>query len=86
MPPPDDVWNGDVESFDDDDSTDAAASETESDVTCPHCGKTVTIGLDPAGGQAQDYVEDCEVCCRPWRVQVWYDAAGAAEVQVQALE
>jgi len=86
MTPSDDGWNDDAESFDDDDAPDAAAAETESDVWCPHCGKTVTIALDPAGGRAQDYVEDCEACCRPWRVRVWYDAAGAAEVQLHALE
>ncbi|MGH8698751.1 MAG: CPXCG motif-containing cysteine-rich protein [Burkholderiales bacterium] len=31
-------------------------------------------------------MEDCEVCCRPWRVRLWYDATGAAEVQVLLLE
>lgn len=50
------------------------------EVACPHCGETVTIILDPGGGTRQDYVEDCEVCCRPWRVQVRYDGVGVATV------
>jgi len=56
--------------------------QTEADVTCPHCGEALTIGLDPAGGSEQEYVEDCQVCCRPWLVRVRYDGRGAARVTV----
>jgi transposase-like protein len=88
MPPRDDAESEQPESFDDQDeaAADATALETEAEVNCPHCGETLTIALDPAGGRSQDYVEDCEVCCRPWRVKLWYDASGAAEVQVQAVD
>jgi hypothetical protein len=41
------------------------------------------IGLDPGGGDTQDYVEDCPVCCRPWRVSVRYDDEGAASVRIE---
>ncbi len=81
-----DRLNDDAEFLEDDPQADGAALETEADVTCPHCGQTLTIALDPGGGRAQDYVEDCEVCCRPWRVRVWYDAAGVPEVQVHPVE
>lgn len=41
---------------------------------CPYCAAPVELVVDPAGGGAQDYVEDCEVCCRPWRVSLrWED-------------
>jgi Cysteine-rich CPXCG len=63
-----------------------AALDTEADVTCPHCGETITITLDPAGGRTQEYDEDCQVCCRPWRVRLWYDAARAVEVQLLPVE
>ncbi len=63
----------DADSLDEGEAEDAAALETEADVTCPHCGETMTITLDPGGGRAQEYVEDCQVCCRPWRVRLWYD-------------
>ncbi|MDQ3137761.1 MAG: CPXCG motif-containing cysteine-rich protein [Gemmatimonadota bacterium] len=42
------------------------------------------IGLDPGSGRHQEYVEDCQVCCRPWRVVVTYLPDGAAEVVVEA--
>ena len=34
----------------------------------------------------QRYVEDCQVCCRPWRVSVTFDADGHAIVDVEQLE
>jgi len=40
------------------------------DVSCPYCGERVEVILDPGGGAEQEYVEDCEVCCRPWQVHV----------------
>ena len=55
----------------------------EATVTCPHCGEAVVIMLDPAGGSRQEYIEDCEVCCRPWQVQVHY-AGGSVDVSVNA--
>ena len=37
-------------------------------VTCPYCGEDVEIfiELDVRGS----FVQDCEVCCNPWRVRV----------------
>ncbi len=58
--------------------------ETEAEVSCPHCGEAVTIAADPGGGAVQTYVEDCQVCCRPWQVHVSYDDHGAVHVWVEA--
>src|SRR3989449_4114576 len=82
MPPPDhDPVRDDADSFEEGEQEDAAALETEADVTCPHCGETMTITLDPGGGRAQEYVEDCQVCCRPWRGRLWDDAPRAPDLQ-----
>jgi hypothetical protein len=55
-------------------------------VVCPYCGEEVEITLDAGGDENQEYVEDCEVCCRPWTVTVHYRSGGAAEVRVEKLE
>lgn len=55
-------------------------------VICPHCGEANELGLDPGSGPEQEYVEDCQVCCRPWRVTVRYADDGAADVFTEALE
>jgi hypothetical protein len=61
-------------------------AQTEATVVCPYCAEEVEIVIDPGGGPSQLYVEDCEVCCQPWRVSVSYDEAGQAEVVVTALD
>ena len=37
-------------------------------VTCPYCGEEVEIYVEP--DVRGSFVQDCEVCCNPWRVQV----------------
>jgi Cysteine-rich CPXCG len=37
-------------------------------VTCPYCGEEVAIYVEPDVGGS--FVQDCEVCCSPWRVHV----------------
>ena len=55
-------------------------AETGAAVTCPYCGQINEIALDPGSGNEQEYVEDCQVCCRPWRVVVRYLPDGTADV------
>jgi hypothetical protein len=50
---------------------------------CPYCGESCEILVDPGGGEHQQYIEDCPVCCRPWQVRVdWFD--GEAVIQLEA--
>jgi transposase-like protein len=58
-------------------------ADTSATVLCPYCGQENAIALDPGSGTRQDYVEDCQVCCRPWHVTVQYTAEGAALVSVE---
>jgi hypothetical protein len=37
-------------------------------VTCPYCGEEVEIYVEP--DVRGSFVQDCEVCCNPWRVRV----------------
>ena len=80
-----DIFDDELEQDGDDDAADSSF-DTEIGTSCPHCGAPVHLVLDPAGGREQEYVEDCEVCCRPWKVQLHYDARGAADVQLEGLE
>jgi len=40
---------------------------------CPYCGETIGFVLD-LSASPQEYVEDCEVCCRP--IQVRFSVEG----------
>ena len=61
-------------------------ADTDALVVCPYCGESVDIVLDPGSGGTQEYVEDCEVCCQPWRVSVSYGHDGQASVTVSPLD
>jgi hypothetical protein len=43
-------------------------------VTCPYCGEQVEIYIEP--DVRGSFVQDCEVCCNPWRVRVRGDEDG----------
>ena len=58
----------------------------EVEVSCPSCGEPLAIWLDVAGGTAQRYVEDCQVCCRPMEVTARLDADGEPDVSVRTLD
>jgi hypothetical protein len=77
---PDDEFDLDADFPLGDGTADVGAS-----VQCPYCGEEIEITLDPGSGDAQEYVEDCEVCCNPWRVSVSYHE-GQADVSVTPLE
>jgi hypothetical protein len=53
-------------------------------VQCPYCFETVELWVDP--GTSGTYVEDCEVCCRPWRVTAWREADGTLHVAVDRAQ
>lgn len=45
----------------------------EHEYVCGYCGEPSVIEVDPTGGGAQVYVEDCVVCCRPNTIHVHVD-------------
>lgn len=53
---------------------------------CPYCGEPNDVAVDPAGGKRQSYEEDCQVCCRPWSVNVRIDGAGEAWIRLAAQD
>jgi hypothetical protein len=61
-------------------------ADSEGEVMCPYCGAANEIALDPDGGAYQTYVEDCQVCCRPWQVRVTYSPGGVAEISVETMD
>ena len=48
----------------------------EAAYTCPSCGESIVVPLDPTAGVEQEYVEDCPVCCHPNRLSVRLEPFG----------
>ena len=39
---------------------------------CPYCWEEISMLLEPSNLE-QQYIEDCEVCCRPIQIQYFYE-------------
>ena len=52
---------------------------TEQSLSCPYCGEMITILVDDSIPE-QEYVEDCQVCCRPIVVSVVVGPGGTSNV------
>lgn len=57
--------------------------QDEIDIECPYCGEWITVLIDSTAG-AQEYIEDCQVCCKPINIYVTVDAAGIPQVVAQS--
>ena len=60
-----------------------APSLQESSIYCPYCGESIEVLLNPEDGGA-DYIEDCQVCCRPIEFRLREDAGGWLEAEVRS--
>ncbi|MFO7653273.1 MAG: CPXCG motif-containing cysteine-rich protein [Candidatus Krumholzibacteriia bacterium] len=50
---------------------------------CAACGAPNETWIDPGGGDRQEFVEDCRVCCRPMVVAArWNALTGEYELEV----
>jgi len=48
-------------------------NQIEKSVRCPYCGESIDVLIDPSLDE-QNYIEDCQVCCRPINFSVCIDA------------
>jgi transcription elongation factor Elf1 len=47
---------------------------------CPHCGESISVLLDLSVPD-QEYIEDCEVCCRP--IEIRYQVGEDGEIRFE---
>lgn len=53
------------------------------DLACPYCGEWITVFVDDSAGD-QQYIEDCQVCCRPIQMTVGMDDDGEPSLSARA--
>ena len=54
-------------------------SLSEEPIHCPYCGEPISVVVDHSIGE-QEYIEDCQVCCRPLVLSISIDEDGEASV------
>ena len=52
-------------------------------IHCPYCGEPIEVAVDWSVRQ-QEYVEDCQVCCRPINLTVGIDDDGDPQIEARA--
>jgi hypothetical protein len=60
-----------------------AAGLQETSIYCPYCGESIGVLLNPEDVGAE-YIEDCQVCCRPIEFFLREDASGWLEAEVRS--
>jgi hypothetical protein len=55
----------------------------ESSIYCPYCGESIEVLLNPEDVGAE-YIEDCQVCCRPIEFFLREDGSGWLEAEVRS--
>ena len=72
--------------LDDDFPPGDGTADGEAIAYCPYCGEENVLAVDAGGGSVQRYVEDCQVCCRPWSVLVRFDGNGRAWAELRTTD
>ena len=57
--------------------------EDEASFVCAYCLQINTIAIAPTGGNHQEFIEDCQVCCRPNQLRVEIHA-DSDDIEVEA--
>lgn len=53
----------------------------EQAIECPYCGESIVVLLEPTE-QKQQYIEDCQVCCRPINFELAEELDGEMSLRV----
>lgn len=67
-----------------DDEPEPRGVDDEASYICTACGEEVVVPVDLTAGSAQEYVEDCPVCCRPHLLRLEIDGQGHLRLDAQA--
>lgn len=52
---------------------------------CPYCWETISMLVD-LSVHNQEYIEDCEVCCHPLRIEVHSNGLELVGFEVKSME
>ncbi len=58
------------------------ATLDEQIVSCPYCGEPISVLVDPQEA-GHEYIEDCQVCCKPIVFGITTDTLGNMIVSVR---
>lgn len=54
----------------------------EQGIHCPYCGEYQTVFIDPSDVEEENYIQDCQVCCRPIRFHLSEEFDGSVSLSI----
>ena len=78
-------WPGPADTFARDEENEADSTEAGGmeQYACAFCGELNEVFVDRTAARRQQFTEDCEVCCRPNLVTVFYDPDGGTWIDAE---
>lgn len=55
----------------------------ETEIHCPYCGEPIEVIIETLG-ENQEYIEDCQVCCRPIVFSLSVAMDGSTDISVRS--
>ena len=55
----------------------------EQNFACPYCGSDNSMLVDFSGSSKQEFIQDCETCCRPMVISFQLRAMTIVEFRVE---
>ena len=55
----------------------------EKDISCPYCGENIEVVIEVLD-ESQEYIEDCQVCCRPIIFDIGVNVDGSTSISVRS--
>ncbi len=55
----------------------------DTEIGCPYCGESLSVLID-AQDADEEYIEDCQVCCRPITFLITQSMGGELTVSVRS--
>lgn len=52
-------------------------------ISCPYCGESLEILID-ISVRRQEYIEDCQVCCKPISLSICVNDEGQPNIEVRS--
>jgi hypothetical protein len=53
----------------------------EESIVCPYCSETIKVLID-SSDMDQQYIEDCQVCCKPINFLIYENIRGSIAVRI----
>ncbi len=55
----------------------------ETSIFCPYCGEQISVTIETMD-ESQEYIEDCQVCCRPITFDITVAFDGSSSLSIRA--